>query len=304
MVDAALIGIDWGTSNFRAFLLDGAGAILDRRSGAYGILAVKDGDFASVLAQQIGGWLAAKRVPVLMSGMIGSRQGWLEAPYVTAPAGIADLAAALVPLPFYGADLRIVAGTEAATASMRDVMRGEEVQVFGALQKLGAEEGRFLLPGTHSKWVHVEGGRITAFSTYMTGELYAAARDHTILGRLMREGGEDPAIFARGVREGARPGGPGSLLHRLFGVRTAGLFGDIDPAGLSDYLSGLLIGAEIADAGPRESRPVVIIASDTLAARYQVAATELGLASEIVSPDCAAHGYLAIARLAGLLPAV
>ncbi len=300
----ALIGIDWGTSNFRALLLDGAGAILDRRSGAHGILAVKDGDFGSVLAQQIGAWLKAKRVPVLMSGMIGSRQGWLEAPYVTAPAGIADLAAALVPVPFRGADLRIVAGIEAATPSMRDVMRGEEVQVFGALEQSGAADGRFLLPGTHSKWVHVETERVTGFSTYMTGEIYAAARDHTILGRLMRDGRDDPAIFARGVRDGARPGGAGVLLHRLFGVRTAGLFGDIDPTGLPDYLSGLLIGAEIADAGPRENRPVAIVASDNLAARYRMAAAELGIASEVVPADCAAHGYLAIARLAGLLSEV
>ena len=104
------------------------------------------------------------------------------------------------------------------------------------------------------------------------------------------------------MRDGARPGGPGSLLNRLFGVRTAGLFGEIDPAGLPDYLSGLLIGAEIADAGPKESRPVTIVASDNLAARYRAAAEELGIGAEIVSPDCAVLGYLSIARLAGLLP--
>ena len=105
-----LIGVDWGTSNFRAFLLDAAGAILDRRSGPHGILTVADGDFAQVLAAQIGDWLGDGRLPILMSGMIGSRQGWVEAPYVATPAGIGDLAAALARVPFDAAEVRIVPG--------------------------------------------------------------------------------------------------------------------------------------------------------------------------------------------------
>ena len=145
--------------------------------------------------------------------------------------------------------MRIVAGVECASATMRDVIRGEETQVFGALAALGAEGGRFLLPGTHSKWVVAEGEKIVSFSTYMTGEVYGAMRDHTILGRLMQEGGEAAAAFARGVKDGSRAGSPGALLNRLFGVRTAGLFGETSGGELADYLSGLLIGAEIADAG-------------------------------------------------------
>ena len=203
---AALIGVDWGTSNFRAFLLDAAGNVLDRRSGPHGILTVERRRLRRRAFAQIGDWLEADKPPVLMSGMIGSRQGWLEAPYLTCPAGIADLAAALVPVPFDAAKVHIVPGLEAATATMRDVMRGEETQVFGALARLGADGGRFLLPGTHSKWVLAEAGRITGFTTYMTGEIFAALREHTILGRLMAESAGDAASFARGVRDGARDG--------------------------------------------------------------------------------------------------
>ena len=121
---AALIGVDWGTSAFRAFLLDEAETVLDRRSGPHGILSVTNGDFAGVLQAQLGAWLG-RSVPVLMSGMIGSRQGWLEALYLTCPVGLADLAAGLVRVPFEPADIRLVPGVETATATMRDVMRGE-----------------------------------------------------------------------------------------------------------------------------------------------------------------------------------
>ena len=299
MANPALIGVDWGTSAFRAFLLDPSGAVLDRRAGPHGILTVKGGDFAAVLREQVGAWLGEARVPVIMSGMIGSRQGWLEAPYLTCPAGLADLAAGLVRVPFEAAEVHLVPGLETAGATMRDVMRGEETQVFGALARLGASSGRFLLPGTHSKWVLVEAGQIASFSTYMTGEIFAAARDHTILGRLMQDGGGSEAIFLRGVREGAAAGTPGSLLNRLFGVRTAGLFGEIAAADLPDYLSGLLIGAEIGDAG-RQTGPVHIIASDALAERYRAAAAELGIGAGIVPSDCILDGFGAIAGLAGL----
>jgi 2-dehydro-3-deoxygalactonokinase len=300
-MNPALIGVDWGTSAFRTLLIGGDGKILDRRSGPNGILTVKDGDFAGVLSGMIGAWLGESRVPVLMSGMIGSRQGWIETPYVTTPAGVADLAAALVPVKFDGAELCIVTGIETASATMRDVVRGEETQVFGALQELGAEGGRFLLPGTHSKWVLAEGARIVSFSTYMTGEIYAALRNHTILGRLMQDGGEAPAAFARGVNDGSRAGSPGALLNRLFGVRTAGLFGELSGADLPDYLSGLLIGAEIADASATVGGTVHVIASDQLAQRYRHAARALGIDVAVVPEDCVAAGHLAIARAAKLI---
>jgi 2-dehydro-3-deoxygalactonokinase len=303
MSGAALIGVDWGTSNFRAFLLAASGAILDRRSGPHGIMAVSEGRFAQTLAAGIGDWLGEGRLPILMSGMIGSRQGWVEAPYVATPLGVADLASGLGKAPFDAAEVRIVPGLKTTTDDAHDVIRGEETQVFGALARLGIEGGRFLLPGTHSKWVIVEGSRVTAFATYMTGEVFSAAREHTILGRLMKEGTPSGDAFLRGVAYGAWPGSPGALLHRLFGVRTAGLFGEIEAVDLGDYLSGLLIGAEIADQGSRDKRPVHIIASDALAERYRSAATSLGITAEIVPSDCIVDGYAAIAKMAGLIAA-
>ena len=298
-----LIGIDWGTSNFRAFLLDAAGQILDRRAGPNGIMTVAEGKFAQVLAAGIGDWLGEGRLPILMSGMIGSRQGWVEAPYVATPLGIADLAASLARVPFDAADVHIVPGLRTTSDDAHDVIRGEETQVFGALGHLCIEGGRFLLPGTHSKWAVVEGSRVTSFATYMTGEIFSAARDHTILGRLMKEGTPTGDAFLRGVAYGAWPGKSGALLHRLFGVRTAGLFGEVEGVDLADYLSGLLIGAEIADQNDRDKRPVHIIASDALAERYRAAAASLGIAAEIVPSDCIVDGYVAIARMAGLIAA-
>ena len=296
----ALIGVDWGTSNFRAFLLDASGEILDRRAGPHGIMTVADQKFGQVLAARVGEWLSEGRLPILMSGMIGSRQGWVEAPYVATPAGIGDLAAALARVPFDAADIHIVAGLTTVAGGAHDVIRGEETQVFGALARLGVSDGRFLLPGTHSKWVVAEASKVTAFATYMTGEIFAAAREHTILGRLMQEGTSSGGAFLRGVADGAKPGAPGALLHRLFAVRTAGLFGEIDGVDLSDYLSGLLIGAELADQPASNARPVHIIASDALAERYRTAAGSLGIGAEIVPSDCIVDGYLAIARMAEL----
>jgi 2-dehydro-3-deoxygalactonokinase len=297
---AALIGVDWGTSNFRAFLLDASGKILDRRSGPHGIMTVADQKFGQVLTARVGEWLSEGRLPILMSGMIGSRQGWVEATYVATPAGIGDLAAALAVVPFE-ADVRIVAGLTTLKNRVHDVIRGEETQVFGALAQLGIDSGRFLLPGTHSKWVTVESGRVTSFATYMTGEVFAAARDHTILGRLMQDGTPSGSAFLHGVSDGARPGSPGALLNRLFAVRTSGLFGEIAGPDLSDYLSGLLIGAELADQPTDNALPLHIIASDALAERYRMAAASLGIATEIVPSDCIADGYIAIARMAGLI---
>jgi len=301
--EAALIGVDWGTSNFRAFLLDAAGTILDRRAGPHGILTVADGKFGRVLTARIGEWLADGRLPILMSGMIGSRQGWVEAPYAATPAGLSDLASALTPVPFEAADVLIVPGLRTEHDKRSDVIRGEETQIFGALARLGLDHGRFLLPGTHSKWARVEGGKVVSFATYMTGEIFAAAREHTILGRLMQEGASETA-FAQGVALGASPGGPGALLSRLFATRTAGLFGTLEAEALSDYLSGMLIGAEIADATAADSRPVNIIASHALSERYRTAAKALGVAADELSSDCIADGYVAIAKMAGLVAAV
>ena len=306
----ALIGVDWGTSSFRAFLTTRDGRVLDAQDSASGILSVSDGDFRSVLTAAVAPWLNVHGpLPVLMSGMIGSLQGWHEAPYVPSPARLSDLAAALAIVPDHvggAAGVAIVPGVVARDAAAApDVMRGEETQIFGALERLGLTSGTFVLPGTHSKWVTVADGAITGFATYMTGEVYAALKDHTILGRLMQDSEGTPKVrsfgFERGLAASAgATGGPGALLRQVFSARTLGLFGELEPAAIADYLSGLLIGAEIRDA-VRDQAVVTVIANDTLARRYTSALGQLGIVSDNAPSDCAAIGHAAIAKAAGLI---
>ena len=219
-----MIGVDWGTTSFRAFRMMADGTIRDRRSALRGILNVPDSRYADTLRDEIGPWLAAGENHVLLSGMIGSRQGWKEAPYLPCPAGAPDIAAALVEIEFDWGQVKLVPGLSATDdAGVAEVMRGEETQVFGVLAAMGGS-GLACLPGTHSKWARVEDGRIVGFTTHMTGETFAALRGHTILGRMMREGPSDGAPFDAGVKRASDAGG---LLHHIFGARAEVLAGKL-----------------------------------------------------------------------------
>lgn len=272
-----LIAIDWGTSSLRAALMDRRGVILDRLQSGDGIMAMQGRNYADAYVTLFGPWL--DRWPdatVLASGMIGSRQGWREAPYVSCPADFEDLARGIVSIEIEGCGRiglvpGLVTGTETATP---DVIRGEEVQVFGGMRLAGLASGVFVLPGTHSKWVAVEKGRITRFHTFMTGELYGLLRRHSILGRLMPEG-EPPfaeAAFDAGCAL-ALEDGSGALLNRLFSVRTSGLFDRLSGEELPSYLSGLMIGEEVREArallGGRLPQAVQLICREDLARSYR-----------------------------------
>lgn len=278
-----MIAIDWGTTSFRAYRLDARGAILETRCAPKGILSVAAGGFAAVLDEQIRGW---NERPVVMSGMIGSRQGWREAPYVPCPAGFDEIAAALREV---RKGIWVVPGVSCrGDAGVPDVMRGEETQVLGA-----ERDGLLCLPGTHSKWVEVRAGRIERFSTAMTGEVYAVLKSHSILGRMMEEGSNTNAdAFRRGVE---RSGEPGGLLHHLFGVRTKGLMGELDAAAASSYLSGLLIGHEIRAVGQRS---FMVLGERNLAELYSAAAAALGCETERLD---ATSGTRALFRLGVML---
>src|SRR5438270_13782657 len=183
-----LIGLDWGTTSCRAYLIGAAGAVLDRQPDGPGILKIEDGHFGPWLDSMIGGWIATHGpAPVILSGMIGSRQGWKEAPYARCPAGTNDIVKTLAEIEWSELSIALVPGLSTENDGMPDVMRGEETQIFGALALSGESDGLFLLPGTHSKWAHVQDGRIVSFSTFMTGEVFGALKEHTILGRLMRD---------------------------------------------------------------------------------------------------------------------
>jgi 2-dehydro-3-deoxygalactonokinase len=304
----ALIGLDWGTTSFRAYRIGEAGQVLELRVRDAGILKIANGEFAGALQAAIGDWLAAAPdLPVLAAGMIGSRQGWREVPYAACPAGLPDLAAGLVAVPAEGGRaVLLVPGLirPAAAEGFPDVMRGEETQIMGDLAA-GHATGRrcYVLPGTHSKWAWCDQGRIARFATYMTGEVYDVMVRHSILGRLMEPGGPDDAAFAAGLERAGRSAGagPGRLLHDLFSARTLGLAGILPPQALASYLSGLLIGAEIA-AADTTAGEVTVLGSGTLAPLYGRAAAAAGLRVALGETDAAARGLHAIARAAGLIP--
>lgn len=312
---AALIGIDWGTSAFRAYRIDAQGGVLEAKAAPAGILEVEAGAFEAVLEREIGAWLAAAAdLPVIASGMITSRQGWVEVPYCPCPAGSAELAAVLRRhLTGAGRTIHFVPGLSLIGADgVPDVIRGEETQIIGELGgQVGDDRARrvFVLPGTHSKWAYAEDGRIVWFATFMTGELFAVLKAHSILGRLTAErsedGAPDDAAFARGLTYGWA--GPGGLLKRLFSARTLGLFDQLPASGIAPYLSGLLIGTEIVEA--RACLPddpltgeITVIGSSELAERYRGALERSGLHVRTGDPDASARGQLLIARAAGLVP--
>ena len=244
-----MIGIDWGTTSLRAYRLDAAGAVRERRESAQGILSVPEGGFPAVLEAEIRPWLDAGEELVLLCGMVGSRQGWREVPYLECPAGPAEIAAAMEPLPFLGARrCFLVPGLSArGPDGVPDVMRGEETKLVGLLAEIGgAASATLCLPGTHSKWARLDGGRVAGFATRMTGEVRAVLLAHSILGRLAEPArAPSDAAFGRGLRRSRERGG---LLHHLFGVRALGLTGALAAAETDDYLSGLLIGHEVRSA--------------------------------------------------------
>ncbi len=278
----AMIAVDWGTTNRRAWALGAAGDVLDEWGDGEGLLAVKPGAFAASFAAFAAPWLAAGRVlPVLMCGMVGSKMGWVEVPYIVAPADLASLSRNLHAVPFEGqARIAIVPGVSCEHKGVPDVMRGEECQVLAVLAQRKLKEASLLLPGTHSKWVQVRNGQLASFRTYMTGELYNALTSSGTLAQLMEKGDADGDAFLKGV-ERARQAGSGALSHILFGVRTLGLFNRLPRTGLASYLSGLLIGTEMKDAVEWSgAESVIAVGSPRLLENYRAAAQLFGLAFE------------------------
>ena len=262
-----LIAVDWGTSSLRGARLDAAGRVLEERSAPLGILNAPNGDFAGVFAAQFSDWMTPAGSLCLISGMAGSRQGWAEAPYVACPAGPDDVRRRLHWIE--PGRIALVPGLSDDQGEVPDVMRGEEVQILGAMRLAGLADGLFVLPGTHSKWATVQDGRVTGFRTFMTGEFYALLSQHSILARTLEaDAALDEAAFLRGV---ARAGGGQGLLHNAFGVRALGLFGRLSPTQSASYLSGLLIGEELRGQDLPAGREIIAIGAPALTARYALA---------------------------------
>lgn len=288
----SLIAVDWGTSSLRAARISADGSILEERASQRGILTVPAGGFPSVLDETCGDWLRDPSVLCLVSGMAGSRQGWQEAPYCPCPAGFGEVARALRWIA--PGRIALVPGLSCDNEGVPDVMRGEEVQVFGAMDLLAEREGVFVLPGTHSKWVRVREGRIASFATFMSGEFYALLRQHSILGRTMpaEDGALDEDAFLQGVRQAQRSA---SLLRSAFSARTLALFDRLPAQALASYLSGLVIGEELRlrDAS---ARSVVLIGSSTLTQRYALALRTLGCEARALGAEATWRGLWALAQ--------
>jgi len=301
-----LIAIDWGSSSFRAYLMAPNGDVLDEVASGDGIGSVAPGAYPATLRLLIGRWLEAHpSLPVVASGMVGSRHGWREAPYVKCPAGPREVAAQLTPVEAAGRRVHLAAGLSYLDeAAQPDVMRGEETEIFG-IADAGAR--LIVLPGSHSKWAKVDGDRVVAFKTFVTGELFAALRDHTIAGAFARAApAKSPGeAFALGVRRGAAAGackGNFGLLGLMFGARSLPLMGALADDDSGEYLSGLLIGAEIGEARrlfPGEEPHVA--GAEALVGRYLTAFAALDVPARAAPTRAAARGLFRIARDGGLL---
>ena len=301
-----LIAVDWGSSSFRAYLMAPNAEILDEVASGDGIGSVAAGAYPATLKRLIGRWLEAyPSLSVVASGMVGSRHGWREAAYVKCPAGPREVAAQLTQVEADGRRVQLAAGLSYVDeAAQPDVMRGEETEIFG-IAEAGAR--LIVLPGSHSKWAKVDGDYVVAFKTFVTGELFAAVRDHTIVGAFARAApakspGEPSAL---GVRRGAAAGaceGKSGLLGLMFGARSLPLMVALSESDAGEYLSGLLIGAEIGEARrlfPGETPYVA--GAEALVERYLAAFAALDVSARAAPRRAAARGLFRIARDGGLL---
>ena len=289
-----LVAVDWGTTSLRGALLDEAGSVLDTQSHPRGILSVPAGGFGDVFVELFGEWMKREGARCLVSGMAGSQQGWVEAPYCACPAGVDEVAGRIIAIDAVGThDIAIVPGLSDEHDGVPDVMRGEEVQIFGAMALTGLCDGLFVLPGTHNKWATVQQGRITGFRTFMTGEFYALLSRHSILARTLdADAPLDEAAFLKGV---AQAGNGRGLLHNAFGARTLALFQRMPAGALSSYLSGLLIGEELRTQALDARSHVVLIGAPALTQRYALALDAAGATTRTLGAEATWAGLHALA---------
>ena len=274
------IAVDWGTSNLRAFAMRQSTVIAEAASNA-GMGKLARDAFEPALIRLITPWLTpGHQTPVVACGMVGSRQGWFEAPYRTTPCIPLDPAALVaVPTTDPRITMHIVPGV--AQNKPADVMRGEETQIAGALALNPGFDGVFCLPGTHTKWVHVSAGEVISFQTFMTGEMFALLSTQSVLRHGMAGGGWDDSAFDAALSDALSR--PEKIAANLFSLRAEGLLTGLAAPQARARLSGLLIGVELAAAKPYWlGQPIVIIGADTLSATYARALTAQGNTPGIV----------------------
>ncbi|MEL6317469.1 MAG: 2-dehydro-3-deoxygalactonokinase [Pseudomonadota bacterium] len=290
------IAVDWGTTRLRAWAMDRGGRAIARRVSDQGMAKLAPSAFEPALLELVAPWLsdADEPVQVLVCGMAGARDGWVEAPYRATPTP--PLGNPLTAVRSLDPRLSVRIAPGLSQAAPPDVMRGEETQIAGALAARPEFAGAICLPGTHSKWVAVRNGIVESFRTFLTGELFELLRARSVLRLAMGEGPPCERAFAAGVADAL--GSPGDILGRLFALRAAvlleGASGDV---GLG-RLSGLLIGAEIAGAAPYwRERPVMLVADGAIGALYHGALEQAGVGSvERVESEAATLQGLVLAQ--------
>ena len=285
------IAIDWGSTNLRAWHYQD-GVCLDERRSEAGVTRLGDRTPGEVFASVTAGW-PVNDVPVVMAGMVGSNAGWLSVPYLSCPVALGEIAGRLTRVE---EKAWIVPGLSVERADNYNVMRGEETQLLGALELQPAP--LYVMPGTHAKWVQMEQDRVLDFRTVMTGELHHLLLKQSLIGAGLPEQQANAAAFHEGVQVGSNDA---SILSRLFEVRASHVLGARDRRHISDFLSGLLIGHEVAlmtQQANATSQPITIIAGSALAQRYQQALQFIGMDSVTLEGDRAfQHGIRSIANV-------
>ncbi|TDO95815.1 2-dehydro-3-deoxygalactonokinase [Marinomonas balearica] len=277
------IAVDWGTSNLRVFLIDRLGTILDQKQSDQGMLGLAPEAFESTLADIVAPWLE-HNVPIYMAGMVGSKGGWQEVPYLQCPHLLTELSANLVQLETtLPVDVYIVPGAQGiGVGQQADVMRGEETQLLGLWKKLSMDasvdsnkEIFFCMPGTHCKWGRIEKGELKQFSTTFSGELYAKlSQESSLVKGISSSDSFDPEVFQKGLDTSKKEGG---LLHHLFSVRSRQVTGEMSDAAVFDYLSGIIVGNDVSEMSEclhLKGKRLYVIGSSLLAQRYRMALSE------------------------------
>jgi 2-dehydro-3-deoxygalactonokinase len=269
------IAVDWGTTHLRAYAMQGD-MVLAEVSSDQGMGSLPRNGFEPALLALIGTWLADRPMEVRACGMVGSRQGWQEAPYRAVPCTPLD-PAAMVRVPAIDPRLRVTIAPGLKQATPPDVMRGEETQIAGVLALQPRFDGVLCLPGTHCKWVHVSAGEVVSFQTVMTGELFALLSGQSVLRHGLQGDGWDDAAFDEALSDAMSH--PSRFSARLFTLRAEGLLNGLEARVARARLSGLLIGLDLAATRAYWlGQPVAVLGDDRLAGLYVRALTAQGAA--------------------------
>jgi 2-dehydro-3-deoxygalactonokinase len=297
----AYAAVDWGTSSFRLWLIGDDGSVLGERRSGEGMTTAASTGFAEVLQSHLSALSAPDDIPVIVCGMAGARQGWVEAGYIDVPTSLSAILTGAVSVPGQKRDVRILPGLAQRSEQAPDVIRGEETQLLGAIAADTKGEQIVCMPGTHSKWVRVVDDAVTGFSTFMTGELFDVITKHSILSHAVSGADALPAdtdAFDRAAKTAFAQ--PALLTNLIFGARAGQLLHGLTASGAQARISGTLIGTEIAGAlsSAGKGAAITLVASGRLQALYETAFRTLSLSYQTIDADAAVRRGLSAAAKA------